>query len=263
MDTMFEVPPHGRFAKPDVRVETNPKWIRGFVGDQLVVDSTDTLFVWEVPYYPQWYFPRDAFSVELRRNGRTHSTDSMGDAALFDLVLADGDGGRVLADAAWIFEDSPVEAIRDRVRVDFPALDRWMEEEVEAIVHPRSPYARVDILPTSRRVQISVHGVVVASTERASILFETGLPPRYYFPIDDVVDGVLSDSDASSACPYKGVARYWDVTVGDSIHRDLVWGYDDPLPESAAVKDLVCFYNEKVEIEIDGQAVKPQHSKFS
>ncbi len=276
MNAPLTMPAHGRFAPQGIRTEANPKWVRGYLdgtGDAddgtLIVDSTDTLFVWEMPYYPQWFFPAGDLVASLEPTGETKSTPGLGEAIVHDLIVTggsdgpEGGGDRRLPAAAWIYPDSPVVEVRDRVRIDFGALDRWMEEEVEVIVHPRSPYARIDVLASSRHVIVRVDGAVVADTRRASILYETGLPPRFYLPIDDVTAGVLTPTDSSSACPYKGIARYWDLTVESSVHRDLVWGYDDPLPESAGVQGLVCFYNEKVEIEVDGRPLGQPRTKFS
>ena len=239
-----------------VRIEPNPKWIRGTLGGRTVVDSRRSRFVWEIPYYPAWYFPVADVAAELRENGNTVRSPSRGEGTRYDLVVDD----RVIADAAWRHLDSPIEELRDHVRIEWDALDAWFEEEVEVFIHPRSPYARIDALPTSRHVRVLVDGEVMADSRRAVILFETGLPPRYYLPKTDVRMDLLSPSDTSTGCPYKGFARYWDATVGDTTHRDLVWGYPTPLPESEAIAGLVSFYNEKVVIEVDGELLeRPRH----
>jgi uncharacterized protein (DUF427 family) len=84
-------------------------------------------------------------------------------------------------------------------------IDHWYEEDEEVFVHPRDPYHRVDVLNSSRHVKILVDGEVVAETDRPRILFETGLPPRYYFPPEDVSEDVLLPSDKNTECPYKGL----------------------------------------------------------
>ena len=131
-------------------------------------------------------------------------------------------------------------------------MDSWFEEDVEVFVHPRSPEIRVDVLPTSRHIKISLDGVTLAESDRARILYETGLLPRYYLPKTDVRLDLLTPTDLQTVCPYKGWASYWNVTVGDTIHSDLVWGYATTLPESRDIAGLLCFYNEKVDIEVDG-----------
>ncbi len=246
-------------AQDQVRIEANPKWIRGTVRGQTIVDSARSQFVWEHRYYPAWFFPVGDIGGELRANGSTHRHDRLGDATHFDLVI----GERTLENAAWRHLDAPTEALRDLVRVDFAALDAWFEEDVEVFVHPRSPEVRVDALPSSRHVVVAVDGHVVADSSSATLLFETGLPTRYYLPKNDVRMHLLTPTAAETACPYKGWARYWDVTVNGTTYADLAWGYRTPLPESEAIAGLVCFYNEKVDITVDGLALEQPTTKFS
>ena len=210
-------------------------------------------------YYPQWYIPVDDVAGELRPNGEVSETDNRGQAHTVDLVLGDG---TVIDGAGRTHPDSPVAELRDRVRFRWEAIDRWFEEEVEVFVHPRSPYTRVDALPSTRHVVVSIDGTVVADSGRPTILYETGLPPRYYLPADDVRQDLLTPTDTSTACPYKGVARYWSATVDGATHTDVVWGYDAPLPESAAVEGLLCFYNERVDITLDGEPLARPSTKF-
>jgi uncharacterized protein (DUF427 family) len=161
-------------------------------------------------------------------------------------------GGKELVDAAWQYPDSPLEEIRDHVRFDWQALDAWFEEDEEVYVHPRSPYARIDILPSSRHVRVLLDGVVVADSHRPWLLFETGLPVRYYFPKVDVRMDLLEPTESHTACPYKGIASYWTANVNGERHDDLVWSYPAPLPESQRIGGLVAFYNNRVTMEIDG-----------
>lgn len=214
-----------------LRTEPSPKWIRGKNGDETVVDTRRALLVWEHEYYPWWYIP---------------------EADVLDPTLP-----------TTAHPDVEGSVLEGYVKVDWSAVDRWFEEDVEVFVHPRDPYRRVDALASSRHVVIRIDGTVVADSHAPVILYETGLPPRYYLPADDVRLDLLAPTDTSTGCPYKGVARYWTATVDGTEHRDIVWGYDDPLPESGPVKGLLCFYNEKVEVEIDG-VVEPQPTtKFS
>ncbi len=228
------------------------------VGGRTVVDSRRARLVWEIPYYPAWYVPIDDVAAGLRENGRTLRSPSRGEGTRYDLIV----DGNTIPDGAWRHLDSPVEELRDLVRVEWDAMESWFEEDVEVFVHPRDPYTRIDVLPTSRHVRVLVDGQVVADSHRASILFETGLPPRYYLPKTDVRMDLLAPTVTSTACPYKGFAQYWDVTVGDTTHHDLAWGYRTPLPESAGITGLICFYNEKVDIEIDGETLERPHTKF-
>jgi len=121
----------------------------------------------------------------------------------------------------------------------------------------------VDILASSRHVRIEVDGVTVAESAQPRILFETGLPPRYYIPLTDVRMDLLRPSDTESHCPYKGTAGYWSVDTGDAVHEDIVWIYRTPLPESQKIAGLACFYNEKVDIVLDGERQERPQTHFS
>jgi uncharacterized protein (DUF427 family) len=242
-----------------IRIEPNPKWIRGYHQGRLVVDSRDAHFVWEWPYYPAWYFPIADVRGELKENGTTVRSPRRGDGTRYD-VLVDGEP---IADAAWRHLDSPVEELRGLVRFEWDALDTWFEEDEEVFVHPRSPETRIDALASSRHVRVMVEGEVVADSNRPTILFETGLPPRYYLPQTDVRMDLLTSTETTTGCPYKGFAHYWSVGVAGETYTDLAWGYRTPLPESEAVAGLVCFYNEKVDIEVDGVLLELATTKFS
>lgn len=243
-----------------VRVETGAKRVRTYLGGELVADTTAPRLVWENPKYPAYYLPVDAVRMDLLvpSGGSFHSA-SRGDAVLFTVKAGD----RTAEDAAWIFPESPIEELRELVRFDWNAMDAWFEEDEEVFVHPRSPYSRVDVLDSSRSVRVDVNGVTVAETTRPKILFETGLPPRYYIPKPDVRMDLLTPTDTESACPYKGFARYWSVTAGDETIADLAWSYPTPLHESAKVAGLVCFYNERVDLYVDGVLQERPETPFS
>ena len=245
--------------RPRVRIVSNPRRLRAMVRGVPLIDTTASRFVWEVPYYPAWYFPVEAVAAELVPNGNTLRSTSRGDGTRYDVIVGD----RTLPDAAWCHLDSPVEELRSLVRFEWGAVDAWFEEDVEVFVHPRSPEVRVDALPSSRHVRVLVGGEVIADSVRPTILYETGLPPRYYFPKTDVRMDLLTPTSTSSACPYKGWANYWKVEVGAARHEDIAWGYRTPLPESEGIAGLVCFYNEKVDLEVDGEAVERPMTKFS
>ena len=139
------------------------------------------------------------------------------------------------------------------MRFNWAEMDEWLEEDEPVYTHPRDPYTRVDILASSQHVRVEIDGVTVADSVRPHILFETHLPPRYYLPLPDVRTELLVPSDTTSHCPYKGTAGYWSVDAGHGVHPDLVWIYRTPLPESQKVAGLACFYNEKVDLYLDGE----------
>jgi uncharacterized protein (DUF427 family) len=239
---MTDVKSRGR-----VRVEPGQKRVRAYLGGELVVDTTQPLLVWESPHYPTYYLPIEDVHGLVPTATTTHSP-SRGDAVHFTVKA----GGKEAVDAVWQYPESPIEEIRGYARFNWDAMDAWFEEDEEVYVHVRSPYTRVDILPSSRHVRVLVDGEVVADSHRPWLLFETGLPVRYYLPKLDVRMDLLDPTDTQTRCPYKGEASYWSVRAGGKVHEDLAWSYPRPLPESLRVAGLVAFYNEKLDIEVDG-----------
>jgi uncharacterized protein (DUF427 family) len=232
-----------------VRTEPGQKRVRTYLGGELVADSTGSLLVWENPHYPAYYVPVGDVRVELvPTNTVTHSA-SRGDATHYTVRA----GGKEAVDAVWRYADSPIEGLRDHVRFDFEAMDSWFEEDEEIFVHARSPYTRIDALASSRHVRVLVNEEVVADSTRPTLLFETGLPVRYYLPKSDVRMDLLEPTESTSRCPYKGVARYWSVRAGGEVVPDVAWSYPFPLPESVKVAGLIAFYDERVDIDVDGR----------
>ena len=130
-------------------------------------------------------------------------------------------------------------------------------------VHPRDPHHRVDVLNSSRHVKVVVYGELVAETRRPRLLFETDLPVRYYIPRLDVRMDLLEPTDSVSRCPYKGVASYWSLRAGEKVHKDIAWSYKAPIPECPKIENLIAFYNEKVDIEVDGQPLERPRTPWS
>jgi len=242
-----------------IRVERGGKRIRAYLGTELVVDTIRPLLVWEHRYYPTYYFPSDDVRTDLLEpDGAAHSP-SRGDGTTFTITAA----GKTVPRAALRYDDPRVEKLRDAIRLEWAALDAWYEEDEQVFTHPRDPYTRVDILSSSRHVRVVVDGVTVAESSRPSLLFETGLPPRYYLPKTHVRMDVLQASDTETHCPYKGMAEYWSVEAGGRVHEDLAWSYRMPLPESQKIAGLVSFYNERVDLYVDGVLQQRPHTKFS
>ena len=233
--------------------------MRAVLGGQVVVDTLRPRLVWEIPYYPAYYLPARTCGPAWSRPG----APSTRPAAETPSTTTCTPVRPSPADGAWAYPDSPLEELRDLVRFEWQALDEWLEEDELVYVHPRSPYSRVDILASSRRVQVMVDGVELADSSRPHVLFETGLPPRYYLPLSDVRTELLTPSERVTQCPYKGTANYWSVQVGDRRYDDFVWMYRSPLAESAKVAGLVCFYNEKVDLIIDGVPQERPKTPFS
>lgn len=145
----------------------------------------------------------------------------------------------------------PEPAVEGYVTVAWDAVDAWFEEDDEIVVHPRDPYHRIDVLDTSRRVVVRVNGDELAATSRARILFETALPARYYIPRADVLMDRLTLSDVRTGCAYKGFPDHFDA--GDS--PAVAWSYPEPRRDAELVRDRVCFYQERDEVELDVDGV--------
>ncbi len=226
----------------------NPKWIRGLVDGAVVIDSRDVLGVWDHRHYPSWYFPTSDVSAELRPTGETDSTPGVGIATIHDFVVGD----RIIRGAARVHRDSAILELRDRVKVDFAAIDRWLEEDVEVFSEPKNPYVRVDVLPSSRLVTVGHDGVVVADTRRPTIVYETGVNPRYYIPPMDVRVDLMRPAARTTSCPYKGFSAYWSVLVGDEELLESAWSYPTPLPEARLIAGMLSFYTNRFLVEVDG-----------
>ena len=238
-----------------VRIEPAHRRVRAYLGGEAVVDTTDPLYVWEGPHYPQWYVPlADVRSGALTPTATETRSPSRGTASHYTVRA----GGREAVDAAWRYADSPIEELRDRVRFDWAAMDAWFEEDEQVFVHPRSPTTRIAILPSSRHVVVSVDGVVVADSTHPTFLHETGLPMRTYLPKVDVRMDLLVPTATSSMCPYKGTAEYWTLRLAaaddgpPTEHVDIAWSYPAPLRESLSIAGLVAFYDTRVDVTIDG-----------
>ena len=113
---------------------------------------------------------------------------------------------------------------------------------------------QITITPSGSHIEITLHGEKLADTDRAVLLCETGMPTRYYLPRKDVRTDLLRPTATRTTCPFKGQASYWSAEVGGEIHDDLVWSYESPIPEAEGIGGLMCFYNHRVELTIDGQS---------
>lgn len=232
-----------------IRIETSGKRVRAYLAGRLVADSTHPAMVWEKPYYPTYYFPIDDMRADLVPSGDVNRSPSRGEGTVFDVRVT----GATAPSAATRYLDSPIERLRDLVRLDWSAMTEWFEEDEIVYTHPRDPYTRVDILPSSRHIRVEIDGIVVADTHQPRLLFETGLPTRYYVPLTDVRMDLLRPSSSESYCPYKGTARYLSLDTHDSVKPDVAWVYRTPLPESQKIAGLVSFYNERADIFVDGE----------
>ena len=246
-------------ANGGVQVERGRKRVRAYLDGQLAADTTAPLLVWEIPYYPTYYIPAADVLAELVPAGESEHQPHLGDAEVLDVKI----GAATAQRAARRYRDSPVQELRDAIRLDWPAMSEWLEEDEPVYTHPRDPHKRVDILASSRRIRIEMDGITVAGSDQPRLLFETGLPVRYYLPLSDVRMDLLRSSDTSTHCPYKGTAGYWSVQTDTRLHPDVVWIYRAPLPESQKIAGLACFYNERVTVYVDDERQARPSTPFS
>jgi uncharacterized protein (DUF427 family) len=232
-----------------LRVERSPKRVRVLFGGEMLADSTDVRLVWERPTYPTYYFPQTDVLTELLEDaGEVAQSLGGGDARVMTVTV----GLRQAPHAALWYADAAGSELEGLIRFDWRAMDAWFEEDEEVYVHPRDPYKRVDVLQSSRHVRVEVDGVTVADSRMPRVLFETGLPRRFYLPKTDVRMGLLTPTATRTHCPYKGTAQYYAVRTDGAMRDDLAWWYQHPIPECAAIAGYVCFYDEKVDVHVDG-----------
>lgn len=211
---------HPRPAVEVGHVEACPRRVRARLDGRIVVDTLGARYVWEHPWYPRWAIP-----------------------------VADVDPAGLAADPGHRRLEGGL------VALTWGAFDAWFEEDEEVHVHPRSPYVRVDALRSGRHVRVELDGVVLAESDAPVLLFETGLPTRAYLDPTAVDTTRLEPSTTVTACPYKGVtSRYWSVVTPAGRYDDLAWCYDHPAPAVARIAGLVAFYDERVDVVVDGVA---------
>ncbi|MGI8413829.1 MAG: DUF427 domain-containing protein [Solirubrobacteraceae bacterium] len=270
--------PAGRFNfdRPDrdglLYLEPSPKRVRVEVGGETIADSTSVMLLHETGHQPIYYFPPQGVRTDLLEPSDRRSRCPIKGQASYHTIRV---GEHVVENGAWYYPD-PLESappIKGLIAFYFNRMDRWLEEDEEITGHPRDPYHRIDVRRSVRQIRISLAGELLAQTRRARALFETGLPTRWYLPLEDVT-AELEPSDTTTLCPYKGDASYYTVrpstagVVGDAAAsakagEDLAWYYPDPLPDALPVKDLVCFLNEKVDIELDAAPQERPQSPWS
>lgn len=236
------------------------------------MSTTSAHYVWEHPYYPQFYVPKSALLERIQASdGKINFTE--------DTPIRNDEGTTVATQCSLTVSSKTTDQIllfapdippaaaplANLLKLPFENMDAWLEESTPIHVHPKDPFKRIDILTSTRPVTISVHGHVLARTTTSQHLFETGLPRRFYIPFTALVDpGMLRPSTTRTKCPYKGEAEYWSVQLpgGGEVVEDLFWYYTRPTPECAAVTGLLCPYNERVDIELEGERLERPKTLF-
>jgi uncharacterized protein (DUF427 family) len=248
-----------------LRHEPIQKRIRAVIGDETVVDSTRAALVWEPGrVVPDYAVPAEDIAGEIvpAPDGLTPMPDDLprlGDRPILDPRIpfsvhsaegepvAIGAGGREVA--GFRPDDRELDGY---VILAFGDFDAWYEEDERNVSHPRDPFHRIDIVHSSRHVRVELDGEVLADSTRPYLLFETHLPARFYLPAEDVRTDLLAPSDTRTACAYKGEASYWALDGSG----DIAWTYRAPLREAAEVTDRIAFFNERVDVFVDGERLE-------
>ncbi len=232
-------PAHRLFFEP------YPRRVRALVDDRIVLDSLRGRLLHESNLPPRLYVPLGDVDASLLEASETSThCPFKGDASYRALRV----GERVIEDAVWLYEE-PLEAaswLGGFASLDWEKADAWFIEDERVFGHLRDPYHRVDVAETSRAVRVLARGELIAESERAKLLFETGAEPRVYVPGADVAAGAVSAAAKRTICPYKGEARYWDA----GGVAEGAWSYETPLPEAMAVKGHLSFGGEGIEVEL-------------
>src|SRR5437764_8610309 len=233
-------------------MERSPKRVRVVLGGETIADSRNTVLLSESGHQPTYYFPPEDVRADVLEASERHTRcPKKGEASYHTIRVGD----HVVENGAWYYPE-PLEGaapLKDLIAFYWDRMDHWYEEDEEILVHPRDPYHRVDVIPTSRHLRISLDGELLAESDHAMALFESNLPIRWYLPRAEV-SAELEPTETVTRCPYKGTASYYAVRRGDGeTVKDLVWYYEDPLPAVDRITGRLCFFNERVDVEVDGQ----------
>jgi uncharacterized protein (DUF427 family) len=234
-----------------IYVEDCPKRVRSVFNGETLADSRCVKLLHETDHLPVYYFPESDVRQDLLVPSRKVTTCPYKGQAAYWTVEA---GGRRALDAVWGYPEprEPLGLLAGYRALRWGAMDGWLEEDEKVYGHPRDPYHRVDVLRSERRVRIRLEGVILAQSAHPLMVFETGLPPRYYFPWNDVSQDRLEASDTRTLCPYKGEAAYYSVRLDDHVAPDVMWYYADPHPGLEKVAEHLCFDEAQVEVEVEG-----------
>ena len=234
---------HATFAEPWDRR------LRAFLGDRTLVDTERAMMLHESGGFPAMWVPlADVNGDLIRSNADRDGAPAWGIVAGDRVIEGAVTGYRPAGDA--------IPELRDYVTVAFDAADRWFNEDDPVYAHFKDSYHRVDVFASSRHVVVRHNGTVIADSRRPRLLYETSVPTRYYLPFIDTNLALLSLSETVSECPYKGDGQHWHVTINGERIEDAAWSLPHPLPEAFAAAEHICFYADKVEVEVDGERAR-------
>lgn len=242
--------------------EPTEKRLRVEHGDIVVADTGQARLVWEPRrIVPSYAVPVADLAAELVPEPATGADERATRPVLtpgtpFSVHTSPGQsltarlpGGAEIPAAAFRPDDP---ALAGYVVLDFFSFDRWYEEDEPIVGHPRDPFSRIDLRRSSRSVEVVVDGETLASSDRPLLLFETGLPLRFYLPPDDVRLDLLRPTTTRSTCAYKGHASYLSYDGPAGPVEDIAWTYPEPLPDVAPIAGMIAFFDERADVVVDG-----------
>lgn len=239
----------------DLVAEPFPKRVRARLDEAWVLDSTRALLAWIEGPTPDYAIPADDVDAEAS-TGDDREHERLGTVREVSLA-GEARGVEV--------RDPPASAgrLEGHVVLDWDAVDAWFVEDERQRVHPRDPYKRIDVHATSRHVLFEARGTVLAESDRALALFETGLPTRFYLPEVDVNTRLLEPSETVTRCAYKGTAHHFHARVDGDLVEDAAWVYPWPEPGLGELQDRICFYDERVDLVVDGERLETPVTPWS
>ncbi len=229
-------------------IQPSPKWLRAKLGGETIADTRQAALLYRHGSLPLYLVPLADVAAGALSADDVPAVDAsvLGESRAWTIRS----GGEERPGGARTYSH---ELLAGLVELDWYAIDEWWEEGEQLQVHPHDPYHRIDVLASPRRLNVSVQGIKLAQTTRAKALFETTLPPRWYIPREDVAMDLLSPSDRRSSCAYKGHAGYFSLDADGVSEADIARTYEDPWREALPVKDHICFFDERVDLELDGE----------
>jgi uncharacterized protein (DUF427 family) len=244
----------------ELRHDPIERRVRGRLGADTIVDTTRAVLFWEPRRVcPTYAVPAEDIRGELAPAPAFdgHVPGVLHPGIPFTVHTAAGDPISIAGREGIGFRLDD-DDLAGYVALDFDAFDAWQDEDEPVVGHPRDPYHRVDVHRSSRPLRIELDGDVVAETTRARLVSETQLPTRFYVPPQDV-RAELRPTASRTYCPYKGEASWWSVDG----HDDLAWSYERPLPDAVALEGLIAFWNERVDVYLDGELRQPPAGPMS
>lgn len=252
------------------QVLSSPKWVRVFLGGETVADSKNALLLRAQGQLPIYYFPTSDVQMELLESVAADEVSEQGEGPWPEppqskQVYTVRVGETLAQNGAWQVKDSGEHPqLEGYVAFAWRMMDAWFEEDYQIQVHPHDPYHLIDIRPSSRHVRIVMNGQTIAETRRPVLLFETGLPTRYYIPIMDVRMDLLQDGRRTTHCAYKGTAPHYSVRIGDQVAENIIWYYPFPNPGYEAIQNLLAFYQDRVDdFYVDGARLEKTKTQTS